>query len=112
MAKSKKTDEDLEETGHRVRQKPAKDPAAREQQMISYAMDLAEQQLIDGTASSQIITHFIKMGSRQYEMEIEKLRNENELIKAKVEAYETSKEMVELYNEAMTAMSSYSRGNL
>jgi len=112
MARSKKTADDLEETGHRVRQKPAEDPDAREKQMISYAMDLAEQQLLDGTASSQIITHFIKLGSRQYEYEIEKLKNENELIKAKVEAYETNKEMIELYNDAMEAMSSYQRGNL
>lgn len=112
MARPKKTIDDSEETSRRLKERPATDPDAREKQMISYAMDLAEQQLLDGTASSQVITHFLKLGSKQYEYELEKLRNDNELIKAKVESYETSKEMVALYNEAMTAMSDYSRGNL
>lgn len=112
MARRKTTTTDQEETGHRVRQRPAEDPDAREKQMISYAMDLAEQQLLNGTASSQVISHFLKLGTRQYDYEMEKLRNENELIKAKVEAYETNKEMIELYNDAMEAMSSYQRGNL
>lgn len=112
MGRPRKTTTEEPETDHRVRQRPAKDPEARERQLISYAVDLAEQQLIDGTASSQVITHFLKLGTQQHQYELEKLRNENELIKAKVEAYETSKEMVELYNEAMTAMSNYSKGNI
>ena len=57
--------------------RPALTPEARENQCISLAMDLAEQQLRDGTASSQVITHFLKAGATRAELEKEKLRKEN-----------------------------------
>ena len=83
-------------------------PEARENQMISYAMDLAEQQILDGTASSQVITHFLKLGTEKERLEREKLKQENELLKAKTNAMESSEEMKQMYEEAIKAMRTYS----
>ena len=83
-------------------------PEARENQMISYAMDLAEQQILDGTASSQVITHFLKLGTEKERLEREKLKHENELRKAKTNAMESSEEMKQMYEEAIKAMRTYS----
>ena len=88
--------------------RPALSPEARENQMIAYATDLAEQQLRDGTASSQVITHFLKLGTSKAELEKEKLRQENELLKAKKENLESQKRVEELYMNALNAMRKYS----
>lgn len=80
---------------------------ARENQLISLAMDLAEQQLRDGTASSQVITEFIKRGSMKQELELEKLRAENKMLLAKAKAYEDQKNMAEVYERALKAMRNY-----
>lgn len=88
--------------------RPALSPEAEEQQMISYAVDLAKKQLLEGTASSQVITHYLKLGTTKYKEEMEKLRRENDLLKAKTEALESSKNVEKLYAEAMEAMRSYS----
>lgn len=89
------------------RQRPATTPEARENQMIALAVDLAEQQLREGTASSQVITHFLKLGSTKNELEKEKLRKENELLRAKTESLESAKKIEELYTNALNAMKSY-----
>lgn len=86
---------------------PSLDPEARENQMIALAVDLAEQQLIDGTASSQVITHFLKLGTTKAELEKEKLRRENEVLSAKAKAYQSGEEMKELYENAIKAMRDY-----
>ena len=83
-------------------------PEARENQMSAYAMDLAEQQILDGTASSQVITHFLKLGTEKERLEREKLKQENELLKAKTEAMESSEEMKQMDEEAIKAMRTYS----
>ena len=88
--------------------RPALTPEAKENMMISLAMDLAEQQLRDGTASSQLITEFVKRGSDKARLENEKLKRENELLKAKTEAMESAKEVEKLYKEALDAMRNYS----
>ena len=88
--------------------RPALTPEAKENQMIALAMDLAEQQLRDGTASSQLITEFVKRGSDKARLENEKLRRENELLKARTEAMESAKEVEKLYKEALAAMRNYS----
>lgn len=88
--------------------KPALTPEGRENQMISLAMDLAEQQLRDGTASSQLITEFVKRGSAKARLENEKLRKENELLRARTEAMESAKEVEKLYKDALNAMRNYS----
>lgn len=90
------------------RRRPAISPEARENQMISYAIDLAEKQLIEGTASSQVITHFLKLGSTKERIEKEILEKQKDLIEAKTKAYQASDEIKELYAEALKAMRTYS----
>ena len=79
--------------------RPALTPEARENQMISLAVDLAEQQLRNGTASSQVITHFLKLGTEKAKLEREKLRQENELLRAKTEMIESTKRSEELFEK-------------
>lgn len=88
--------------------RPALTPEAREGQMISLAVDLAEQQLRDGTASSQVITHFLKLGSTREKLERERLEEENKLLKAKTKAFESAEEIKVLYDRAISAMRKYS----
>lgn len=80
----------------------------RESQLVAMAVDLAERQLIEGTASSQVITHFLKLGTQQAKLEREKLARENELLRAKTEALHSAKRVEELYEEALKAMRTYS----
>ena len=87
--------------------RPALTPEARENQLISLAVDLAEEQLRDKTASSQVITHFLKLGTTKAELEKEKLAKENELLRAKTESIESQKRIEELYAEALNAMRRY-----
>lgn len=88
--------------------RPALTPEARENQMISLAVDLAEQQLRDGTASSQVITHFLKLATTKERLEREKLEQENKLLLAKTEALQSAKRVEELYTDAIKAMKQYS----
>lgn len=90
-----------------TRKRPARNPQAREQQMISYAVDLAEKQLIEGTASSQVITHFLKLGASNYELELEKQRKEISLLEAKVKALESAQHTEALTEAAINAMRLY-----
>ena len=87
---------------------PALTPEGREKQMIALAVDLAEQQLRNGTASSQVISHYLKLGTTREQLEQERLRTELELTKAKTEALESTKRIEELYENAMRAFSDYS----
>lgn len=87
--------------------KPATTPEGRENQLVSAATDLAEQQIREGTASSQVITHFLKLGSTREKLEQQRLEHENELTRVKIEAIESQKRVEELYMEALTAMRSY-----
>lgn len=101
MAKVKKTT-----TAKKMR--PALTPEARENQMIALAMDLAEQQLRDGTASSQLITEFVKRGSTKARIEREILAEQKELISAKTESIKSAQRIEELYTNAISAMRKYS----
>lgn len=83
-------------------------PEARESQLISLAVDLAEQQLRDGTASSQVITHYLKLGSTRERVEREILEKQKELMSAKTEALQSNKRIEELYLDAINAMRDYS----
>ena len=91
------------------RSRPALTPEGRDNQMMSLAINLAEQQLRDGTASSQVITHYLKMAANREKekLEREKLENENKLLRAKTEALESAKRIEELYDKAIVALSSY-----
>lgn len=82
-------------------------PEARENQMISLAVDLAEKQLMEGTASSQVITHFLKLATEKERLEREKLEEENKLLKAKTEAIQSQKRIEEMYAQALCAMKQY-----
>ena len=88
--------------------RPALSPEARENQMISLAMDLAEQQLRDGTASSQLITEFVKRGSTKARLEQEILEEQKELIEAKTQSLQSAQRIEELYANALDAMRNYS----
>lgn len=92
------------------RRAPAATVEARENQLISLAADLAERQLADGTASAQVITHFLKLGTMKAKLEMEKIKHENDLLEAKTEALQSAKRIEELYLEALNAMRKY-QGN-
>lgn len=88
--------------------RPAIDPDARENQLIALAVDLVEQRLRNGTASSQETTHFLRLGSSKARYELEKLRLENELTKAKTESLHAQQHADEMFEEAIKAMQKYS----
>jgi hypothetical protein len=90
------------------RTRPATTPEARENQLIALAVDLAEKQLREGTASSQVITHYLKLGSTKEQLEKEILSQQKELMSAKTEAIRSSKHVEELYANAIEAMKEYS----
>lgn len=90
-----------------TRRPPATTPEAREDQLIAAAVDLAEKQIQDGTASSQVISHFLKLGSSRERLEQERLKRENIVLAAKAEAMESAKRVEELYGQALEAMRSY-----
>lgn len=87
---------------------PARTPEGRENQLISLAVDLAEKQLREGTASSQVITHFLKLGTEKERLEREKLEQENLLTREKINAMQSAQRVEELYENAIAAMKSYS----
>ena len=87
--------------------RPGLTPEAREDQLVALATNLAEQQLLDGTASSQVISHFLKIGSTKERIEREILAEQKHLIKAKTEALNSEKRVEELYSEALKAMKQY-----
>lgn len=102
MAKTKTTT-----NGNNKPMRPATNPEARENQLIALAVDLVEQRLLDGTASSQETTHFLKLGSTKNKLEMEKMRLENELTKAKTEQVESQKQSQKLFEEAIAAFKRY-----
>ena len=93
---------------HTVPIPTAVDPEERNQQLINAAYDLAEKQLIEGTASSSVITHFLKLGSSLADLERVKIENENKLLEAKASALESASRTEELYAKAIEAMREYS----
>lgn len=87
--------------------RPALTPESRENQLISLAVDLVERRLIEGTASSQETTHFLKLGSTKAQLEKAMLEKQVELIEAKTESLKSAQKIEELYTKAMDAMRSY-----
>lgn len=95
-------------TAHPERRRaPARTIESRENQLVNLATSLAEKQLVAGTASSQVITHYLKLGTTNALLEKERLVRENELLKAKAEALSSHKKIEELYANAIIAMRSY-----
>lgn len=87
--------------------RPATTPEGRESQLIAAAVDLAAKQLADGTASAQVITHYLKLGSSREQLEQEKMKQEVALAAAKIEAMASAKRVEEMYSEALSAMRAY-----
>lgn len=86
---------------------PALTPEDREKQIIAMAYDRAEQQILDGTVSSQVLTHFLKQGTIERELELEKLKKENALLEAKKSQIESTQRIEALYADAIEAMKKY-----
>ena len=103
MAKVKKTTSEEPKSF-----RPALTPEARENQIISLAMNTAEQRIRDNTASDTLVCHFLKLGTSKYQLELEKLRSEEKLNQAKIDSIKSSEEQDELYKQAITAMMDYS----
>ena len=89
------------------KRRPATTPEARENQLIALAVDLAEKQLMEGTASSQVITHYLKLGSTKERIEKEILEKQKDLIEAKTEALKSARRVEELYSDAIKAFGIY-----
>ena len=87
--------------------RPALTPEARENQLISLAIDLVEKRLIDGSASSQETTHFLKLATTKAKLEKEILEKQKELITAKTETLQSQKRYVEMFSEAIIALKDY-----
>jgi hypothetical protein len=92
---------------NKPRRPPATTLESREMQMVALAVDLAERQLSDGTASAQVITHYLKLGTTRERLEQEKLTRENQLLSARAEALAGGQRIEELYTEAIAAMRNY-----
>ena len=88
--------------------RPASSPEARENQLVSLAVDLAEKQRLEGTASSQVITHYLRLGSTKERIEMEMKEKQKELIEAKTQAIQSAQRVEELYTNALNAMRNYS----
>lgn len=96
------------ETNHDIRkQQPAMDPEAREKQLTRYAYDLAEKQLLDGTASPSVIGHFLKIASRREMLEQEIMEKQKTVLEAKAESMTKDRESEELAKAAIDAMRHY-----
>lgn len=89
------------------RRPPATTPEGIEDQMIALAVGVAKKQMEDGSASSQVITHYLKLATVREKLEQEKLARENELLRARVDSLGSSKRVEELYENAIKAMRSY-----
>lgn len=87
---------------------PARTAQGREDQLINLAVDLAEKQLREGTASSQVVVHYLKLATEKEKLEREKIRQENSLLSAKTVALESEQRVEELYLGAIKAMRKYS----
>lgn len=92
----------------RRKRRPATTEEERENQLISLAMDLAEKQLTEGTASSQVTIHYLKLGSSREKLEQERLHNEAALMGTKIEMMASAARIEELYGKALEAMRTYS----
>ena len=86
---------------------PARTEEELEKRAIGLATNLAIEQMRNGTASSQIITHFLKLGSIREQAELEKTREEIKLLKAKKKAIEAAEEQDRKYEEVIRAIASY-----
>lgn len=90
-----------------AKSRPGLSPEAEENRMIALAVNLAEQQLRDGTASSQIITHYLKLATVKEKLQNERLKEENKLLRAKTEHIQREEKLEDKYDAAIKAMKAY-----
>lgn len=102
MASTRKTGDPA-----KPRHPPGTTIESRENQMIALAVDVAEKQLRNNTASAQVISHYLKLGTVREQLEQDKLRQENGLLQAKIEAMASQTRIEEMYKDALNAMSRY-----
>jgi hypothetical protein len=93
---------------NRPRRPPATTPKGREDQLIALAMDEAEKVIRSGKATSQLLVHFLRLGSTREELEKERLEQENKLLQAKVDSLASAQRIEDLYGKALKAMRVYS----
>ena len=108
MAKVKSS----QSSGNTRQIRPALTPEARQNQLIALATDLVEKRLIEGTASSQETTHFLKLATQEAKLKVKILEKQEELISAKTESIKSSQRTEELYRDAIIAMRKYSGGGV
>lgn len=90
------------------KRRPAATPEAREKQLVSLAVDLAEKQLREGTASNQVIIHYLKLGTERERLEREMLEKKTQLVGAQAQAVQSAQRVESLYSDALAAMKRYS----
>lgn len=90
------------------RARPAKTLEGRENQLIAEAVEMAAEQLANRTASAQVLTHYLRLGTVKAQLELEQIKQQNELLKAKTESLESAKRIEKLYEEAISAWRGYS----
>lgn len=106
MATRRKTTDDVSDSQSK-RSRQARSPEEREDQLVNLAFNLAERQIREGTVSSQVLTHYLKLGSSREKLEQERIRNENSLMGAKIDLMASQQRIEELYADALNAMRSY-----
>jgi len=88
--------------------RPAMSAEEVENRLISKAYKAVEQRIESGTATAAELTHFLRLGSAKEQLELEKLKKENELLKAKTESIRSQEEVKEMYEKAIKAFGRYS----
>ena len=106
MASTRRPADDSQQT-RKPRRPPAMTPEARENQIINLALNESERQIEAREASSQILSHYAKLGSTRERLEQERLLREVDLLERKAQAMDSAKRIEELYDEAIAAMRSY-----
>lgn len=101
----------LDETTPKIKRRAARNPEARMNQLVSLAVDLVEQRLLNGTATSQETTTIIRYGTSQSKLEQELTEERINLMKAKRESIEAAKRSDEMYGQVLTAIREYSGMN-
>lgn len=97
----------VKETNVKSNTRPALSPENRDRQLVSLAVDCAERQLREGTASPSVIVHYLKLGSEKEQLENERLREENKLLKAKTKAIEDAADIKAAYENVIKVMRDY-----
>jgi hypothetical protein len=83
-------------------------PEADENQLISLSIDAAKKMLVEGTAPTSIVLHYLKLATTRERMEREMMATQKELMEAKKQALESQAKVEQLYADAMKAMQRYS----